>query len=115
MFNIFQDIPSFIKYDILGLPLDVPTNFSSDIFHQKIKIMKLSDGGYIVESKKYPNLYASGDDLEELREAFYDTLLTYFDIPRYFAKRRADDFKIALDDGKVLMAKTEIRENLASA
>jgi len=115
MLDILQDFPSFIKYDVLGFPLDIPSNLSPDIFHQEIKIVKLSDGGYIAESKKYPNLYASGDDFEELREAFYDTLLTYFDVPRYFAKRRLDDFKITLDDGKVLMAKTEIKDNLAPA
>jgi len=110
MIDIFQDFPSFIKYDVLGLPLDIPPNFSPEIFHQTITISKLSNGGYIAESKKYPNLYASGEDLEELREAFYDTLLTYFDIPRYFAKRRADDFKIDFDDGKVLMAKTKMSD-----
>jgi hypothetical protein len=59
--------------------------------------MKLADGGFIAESLKYPNLYATGDNLEELREAFYDTVLTYFDVPRDYARRRADDFAMTLD------------------
>lgn len=115
MLDFFQNIGYFLKYDILKLSVDVPENFSLNLLHQKIKIVKLKEGGFVAESLTYPNLYASGATLEELREAFYDTTLTYFDIPRYYAKRRIDDFKLELDDGTVFCAKTAATNNLASA
>ena len=115
MLDFFENLGYFVKFDILRFPLEIPENFSADILSQKIKIIKLKDGGLIAESVNYPNLYASADNLEQLREAFYDTTLTYFDIPRYYAKRRMDDFRIMLDDGTVIRAQTQVDNHLAHA
>ncbi len=115
MKNFLQDLPYLIKHDLLGVPVEAPVDFDETIFQQPIKISKLAGGGYLAKSGKYPNLYATGDDLEELRAAFYDTILTYFDVPRYFAKRRADNFRIELDGGKVLTARTAIKTSMAAA
>lgn len=105
---LLQELIYLIKYDFLRFPLETPKGISEKYLNQRIKILKLKGGGYIAESLDYPNLYASGDSLEELREAYYDTTLTYFDIPRYYAKRREDTFAFNLDDG------TEIRAHSSS-
>jgi len=93
-------------YDVLKMPISPPPGFTEDIFTQRIIIKKLEGGGFLAESENYPNLYATGGNLDELRDAFYDTVLTYFDVPRYYAKRRIDNFHLNLDDGTVIRAKT---------
>lgn len=103
--NIIQEIYCIFKYDILKSSLEIPDNMSEKILNQKVRIQK-NEEGYFIESLDYPNLYASGDDLGELREAYYDTILTYFDIPRYFAKRRIDNLRIDLADGTEIKAKS---------
>ncbi len=103
--NIIQEIYCVFKYDIFKASIEVPENMDEKILNQRVRIQK-SEEGYFIESLDYPNLYASGDDLDELREAYYDTILTYFDIPRYFAKRRIDNLKLDLADGTEIKAKS---------
>lgn len=43
-----------------------------------------------VESPDLPEFYASGKTKEDLAKNIFDTILVYFDVPTYFAKRMKD-------------------------
>lgn len=72
-----------------------------DKLNTKFKLHK-DNGGLWLESTEYPGLIASGETLEELREAVFDSILTYFDVPRARAKRMKDTLVLNLPDGKVV-------------
>ncbi|MBU1323499.1 hypothetical protein KKE48_02255 [Patescibacteria group bacterium] len=60
-------------------------------------------GYYWLTSSEYPGLYASGESFHELWENMNDAILTYFDVPRYIAKRRGNTYDLPLPDGRVIV------------
>lgn len=83
MKDLLLDLKDTVIYDLLKRPLPESPAFALEhnfILHKE-------DGGFWAESEKYPGLFASGETLEELREALMDSILTYFDVPRAVAKR----------------------------
>jgi len=101
-------------YDLLRIPLPIPSNFSPDKLKLKFKIHK-ENRGYWLEATKYPGLIASGDNLAELRTATFDAVLTYFDVPRAYALRMPDIFILNMENGKQLLPPHSIRASVATA
>ncbi|OIP04332.1 hypothetical protein AUK18_00295 [Candidatus Beckwithbacteria bacterium CG2_30_44_31] len=101
MRNLLLDVRDFIYYDLLNKPLpEAPKlDFKQDFVLHKER------GGMWIESKQYPGLIASGDTPEELREAAFDAILTYFDVPRSTAKRIPDQLVLNLPNGKQIKPK----------
>jgi predicted RNase H-like HicB family nuclease len=116
MLNFLLGCRDFFYYDLLGRPLpEIPNDIDLD---QEFFVGK-SGGGFFVESKKYPGLIATGDTYEELREALFDSILTYFDVPRVTAKRTVDNLVLNLSNGRSVKPKKPLlhyfRVKLASA
>lgn len=99
--HFLLDVLDVIRFDVLNRPLPVAKGFSIDKLNTKFKLHK-DKGGFWLESTEYPGLIASGDTLEELREAVFDSILTYFDVPRARAKRMKDTLVLNLPGGKVI-------------
>ncbi|MBU0619368.1 hypothetical protein KKD62_03985 [Patescibacteria group bacterium] len=100
MINILLDLKDFIVYDVFKKPLPEPPDFT---LKHNFVLHKEKNGGSWMESKKYPGLIASGDSPEELREALLDSILTYFDVPRAYAKRLPDTLTLNLPNGKTIL------------
>ncbi len=109
MKNLFLDILDVINYDLLKKPLPkLPEiNYKQDF------ILRKENGGYWLESKEFPGLVASGKTLVELREALFDSMLTYFDVPRVVAKRLPDQLELRLPKGRVVRPKSPTLKYLA--
>mgnify|MGYP000002164980 CR=1 FL=1 len=109
------DIRDVIAHDLLNRPL--PEAPCID-FEQEFVFHKEKGGGMWIESKKYPGLIASGETYKELREAIFDSILTYFDVPRATAKRMLDSLRLNLPNGKTIKPKvptlTYLNINLAT-
>lgn len=99
--HLLLDLFDVVRFDLLNQPLPEAKGFSIDKFNTKFKLHK-DGGGLWLESIEYPGLIASGETLEELREAVLDSILTYFDVPRARAKRMKDTLVLNLPDGKVI-------------
>jgi hypothetical protein len=103
MKNKLLDIIDILKYDYLHFPLPaVPEEFQSNL-NLKLKLYKEGNRGYWLEAVDYPGLIASGSNLEELRSATFDAMLTYFDVPRATAKRMNDAVVLNFDDGRQVL------------
>lgn len=99
--RVLYDLFDTIRFDVLNMPLPESQDFSIDKLSMKFKLHK-DDGGFWLESAEYPGLIASGETPEELREAVFDSILTYFDVPRARAKRMKDILVLNLPGGKVI-------------
>lgn len=98
MFDKLLDLYDVFRYDLLHREIPVLPKFD---FRVAFKLKKFKKG-FWVESDQLPGFIASGKTLEELREAMWDTLLMYYDVPRYRANRLEDRFELHLSDGKVI-------------
>lgn len=106
MKDLILDLLDYILYDILKRPLP---KFSPPTLDRQLQFVLYKEkGGFWVKSKEYPGLVASGDTLEELREALFDSILTYFDVPRAVAKRLPDTGVLHLPDGKEIKSHVPI-------
>lgn len=114
MKQIVSDFKDTILYDFLKKPLPEVKNLT---WEMGFVLHKEKKGGMWVEAKDYPGLIASGDTPEELREALFDSILTYFDVPRTVAKRIPDVLVLNLPNGKEIRPKTYpcLRINIAAA
>jgi hypothetical protein len=79
-----------IKYDVLKMPsyFDysiLPTIVDFDSHYDKKREL------HWLESKDLPGLCVTGRDKVELAKNVGDTLLVYFDVPTYFAKKYHPD------------------------
>ena len=107
--NAFLDLLDVFKYDVLRLPLPEASGFSWDKLHLTLVPHHKKGEGYWVKAKEYPGLVASGDTLEELREAVFDSILTYFDVPRATAKRMRDLLVLNLPNGTKFVPPDKIK------
>lgn len=99
IWDLLQDFSDFVNYDLIKKsPPDLP-NFKLDLQFKEHR----KNGLIWVESIDYPGLIASGRSKVELREAVFDAILTYFDVPRYRAKRLPDLLRLTLGDGTVML------------
>jgi len=80
-------------YGVLGMRpsidfSEIPKQFSfSSHYDEENKV-------YWVEAYNLPEFIVSGKTPEELAKNFVDTILVYFDVPRYFAKKyKGGEFK----------------------
>lgn len=94
--DILLDMRDILVYDILR---SNPPPFPAVDMHVTFQVIKEKNGGMWVQSTQYPGLLASGDSYEELREALFDAMLTYFNVPRYHAKRMKDTLVMNLENG----------------
>jgi predicted RNase H-like HicB family nuclease len=102
MKNLICDIKDTILYDLLKKPLPEIKNLSWNL---DFVLHKVKGKGMWLEAKDYPGLIASGDTPEELREAVFDAILTYFDVPTAAAKRLPDTLILRLPGGKEVRPK----------
>lgn len=109
MKDLILDIRDLVLYDLLKRPLPEPPSFT---YKHEVAIHREKGGGFWLESKDFPGLIASGDTLEELREALLDSILTYFDVPRAVAKRLPDQLILKLPNGKVIKPQTPVLPSL---
>jgi ABC-type Fe3+ transport system substrate-binding protein len=101
MKDLLLDILDFFKYDILKKNPPEPNNL-----HLELDFVLHKDGkGMWAEAKEYPGLVASGSTPEELRKALWDSILTYFDVPRAYAKRKKDKLRLNLPNGTIIEPK----------
>ena len=84
MKDFLLDIRDIILYDLLKKTPPKPKKLELEL---DFIAHKEKGGGVWLEAKNYPGLIASGDTPEELRKALWDSILTYFDVPRPYAKR----------------------------
>ena len=105
LIDMFYDVLDFFKYDVLGYSLPEPGNFSVDKFKTKFRFYKEKNGMWL-ESTEYPGLIASGDTYDELREATFDSILTYFDVPRIYARKLRDNLVLNFPKGKLVKPKS---------
>ena len=103
MKNLIHDIKDTILYDLLKKPLP---QIKKPPLNLNFVLRSKAGEGLWLEAKDYPGLIASGDTPEELREALFDSILTYFDVPRAVAKRIPDILVLKLPDGKEIRPKT---------
>lgn len=101
------DVKEYILHDFLRIPYPEPNTFPESRLNQDFEIFNTEDGGYIAISKDYQGLHATGRTLEELRTALFDTILVYFDVPRYYAKRMGDSLSLKMPDGTIVKSSKE--------
>ncbi len=82
-YNYYIDV---LKYDILRRPQSfdytvIPQSFSFDSNYDKDRDL------HWLESKEMPDFYVTGSNKVELASRVGDTLLVYFNVPTYFAKK----------------------------
>jgi len=116
MKDFLLDIRDVIFYDLLKKtpPKPKKLELELDFISHKEK-----GGGIWLEAKNHPGLIASGDTPEELRKALWDSILTYFDVPRPYAKRLKDKLRLQLPNGttvepKIPFWEREIRVQVAT-
>lgn len=81
----FLDLEEFVKYKILAVP--PPT---VDYLPESIDIKWTYDNKYksfYAESNTHPEIYTTGETIEEIVNNINDAVYTYFDVPRYLAKK----------------------------
>lgn len=103
MYDIILDFIDKIKYEVLKSPLPKTQRIPSEIdikikYDNKNKV-------YWVESTDLPDFFASATKEEELPKEIHDTLLLYFDIPRYIAKKLSNVGEIIKTDGTRIVDK----------
>jgi len=103
MYDIILDFIDKIKYEVLKSPLPIVARIPSEIdikieYDNKNKV-------FWVESNDLPDFVASAIKEEELPKEIHDTLLLYFDIPRYIAKKLSSVGEIIKPDGTRIIDK----------
>ena len=96
MKDFILDIKDFIIYDLFKTIPPEPKKLELEL---NFIAHKEKGGGLWIEARNYPGLIASGDTPEELRKALWDSILTYFDVPRAYAKRLKDKLRLHLPNG----------------
>lgn len=115
MKNKLLDLLDVLKYDYLHFPLpSVPEEFQKNL-NLKLKLYKEGNRGYWLEAVDYPGLIASGSNLEELRSATFDAILTYFDVPRATAMRISDTVVLNFDDGRQVLPSNTMEARVVTA
>ncbi len=97
--DIFQDIVDTTKYSILRVQppaFSIPNRLDLKVnYDTKNKVLWC-------ETPDLPGFTATGKNEKELLKEIFETLLVYFDIPRYFAKRMNEYGEMTMPDGKVV-------------
>ncbi len=105
------DIADFVKYEVLKKELPKIS------LPKKLKLEQGYDRKYKtywVECEKLPGFVATASSKEGLLKEFYETLLVYFDVPRYLAKKMNKYGELVMSDGRVIkMINTDIALNYA--
>jgi hypothetical protein len=98
LLDVVQDVRDFIAYDILKSPEPKSPELPSSL-----ELQGHTGNGFLwVEAEKYPGFIASGRSNQELREAIFDSMLRYFNVPRHIAKKIPDQFTLTLPNGKTV-------------
>lgn len=112
IYNLFydksNDVVDFFKYGVFGFPtkeLDVPNRI-------EITVHSSPDSLWL-ESPEYPGIFASGSNAIELWESLNDAIYSYFEVPRYVAKKLGNKFYLPLPDGSTIAERPS--EELARA
>jgi len=111
MMDFILDTIDTIKYKYLKIepkPFRIPTKLELVVrFDKKNKV-------YWAECESLPDFIATADTQEHLLIEIFDTLLLYFNVPRYFAKQLTKPGKLTLPNGKVISLGENISLNYAS-
>jgi predicted RNase H-like HicB family nuclease len=106
------DCFDFLKYEVLKKELPKVS------LPKKLKIEQGYDRKnktYWVECEELPGFVATASSKKVLLKEFYETLLVYFDVPRYLAKKMNKYGELVMSDGRVIkMIDTEIALNYAN-
>lgn len=84
----FLDLEEFINYEILRI--SPPSGDCLDCLPKSIDIRWTYDKknkSFYAESSSHPEIYTAGNSVEEVINSVNDAVYTYYDIPRYLAKR----------------------------
>lgn len=107
----FLDIVDFVKYDIFKKKIEkikLPSELRMRKGYDK------ENGTYWLECDDLPGFVASASSEKQLLKEVYETLLVYFDVPRYLAKRMNKYGELVMSGGrKIKMVDTDILLNYA--
>ncbi len=112
LYNFFLDFSDSLKYGVFKkeIPsIDLPKHLEmTGGYDEGNKV-------YWLECEELPGFVVSASSKKQLLREIYETLLVYFDVPRYFAKRMNDYGELVMPDGrKIKMVDTQINLNYAS-
>ena len=91
LYDVSNDVADFVKYGVLGLPVKdftVPSKIDITVHS--------SPNSLWIESPEFPGLFASGSNAIELWESLNDAIYSYFEVPRYVAKKLGNTFYLPL-------------------
>mgnify|MGYP000851714131 CR=1 FL=1 len=107
--------------------LDIVDYLRYEIFKKELpevalpKKLKLEQGydrktkTYWIECEELPGFVATASSKKGLLKEFYETLLVYFDVPRYLAKKMNKYGELVMSDGRVIkMIDTSLIPNYAN-
>ena len=103
--DFLQDILDSIKYDIFKMS---PPSVSIPVNKFHFQLHKEKDG-YWIESDDLPGFYASTKTKEDLVQELFETLLVYYDIPRYTAKKLPNNWSLEFAKGDIIYIKNKER------
>lgn len=108
IYESLLDLIDVVKYDLLKMPfefVDYPELKSQFKFYVE------KDGVYAISEKK--GLIFSASTIEGLPDAFIDAWMTYYDIPRYQAKKINENVAIRFDSGEMIVSQNKDHLNYA--
>ena len=111
MTDLILDMIDAIKYGILRMTppaFSIPNKLSLEVHYDK------DEDVYWAISDELPAFSVSAKTKEDLLAEVYETLLLYFDVPRYFAKRTNNTGQLTFPDGTVIKVSEKIELNYAN-
>lgn len=107
--DMLYDIIDTIKYGVLKAQppqLAIPS-------HLPLTLHKDRENDVIwCDSIDLPGFVATAKTEKELLKEVYETLLVYFDVPRYFARKMNDYGEIIMDNGKkICLSNVSFKKN----
>lgn len=110
MLDLILDLYDIIKYKILRIspkPFSIPHSIELNAqYDSENKV-------FWVESSEYPDFVASAESKEDLLYEVFETILLYFDVPRYFAKKMKEPGELVLSNGQKIVAEDIIHLSYA--
>ncbi|MFA7628520.1 MAG: hypothetical protein WCY37_03915 [Candidatus Dojkabacteria bacterium] len=110
MYEYLGDLFDKIKYELFKLPepkvRPLPKELKIDLHYDA------EYGTHWVKSIDLPGFVASSKKQEDLPKEIHQTLMLYYDYPRYIAKKLSDNYgEIKKNDGTLIKGKKKLRSN----
>lgn len=105
--DTYYDVIDYLKYDLLGQEFQAVDYKFPPV---RLRFFLEKDGIYAI-STDLPGFLVTARTMEDIPEAVFDTLLVYYDIPRYQAKKLLPNISIELDSGQVITTTSKEQYN----